>query len=97
MGLQVQRAELIDAEHHRGIGRAGLGQPVGDGVELEHPAGLGLIVRVGAGLDGLHRLNADVLVMQDQAQALVGDVVDHPSATRKSASFDRLQAENGRS
>jgi len=30
------------------------------------------------------------------AQSLVADVVDHPPATRNSASFDKLHAENGR-
>ncbi|WP_261327479.1 hypothetical protein [Modestobacter marinus] len=37
----------------------------------------------------------DALLAEQHAQALVGDVLDHPSATRKSASFDRLQVENG--
>ena len=33
---------------------------------------------------------------QQHSQALVGDVVDHPSAIRNSASLDRLQVENCR-
>jgi hypothetical protein len=42
-------------------------------------------------------LKGDALGAEQDPQALVADVVDHPSATRKSASFDKLQTENGRS
>jgi hypothetical protein len=37
MRLQVQRSELVHAEHHRRITRPSLSLAVGDGVELEDP------------------------------------------------------------
>jgi transposase InsO family protein len=86
MGLQVQRPELIDAEHDRRIIRA-RGGAVGDRVQLPHPGGLGLVVRIGAGLEGRHRLKADVLLTQEQAEALVGDVVDHPLGDEEVGEF----------
>jgi len=65
------------------------------------PAGLdpGLVdrvVRIAGCPPGLRSLKADALVTEQDPKALVGDVVDTPSATRKSASFYRLQVENGR-
>jgi hypothetical protein len=42
--LEVRRAELVEADDHSGGLWAGLGVPVGDRVELEHPSLLGLEV-----------------------------------------------------
>jgi hypothetical protein len=42
-------------------------------------------------------LKADALLAEQDPQALVADVIDHPLSTRKSASLARLQVENGRS
>jgi hypothetical protein len=67
MGLQVQRPELVHAEDHAGITEAGFGQAVGDRVEGQHPGGLGVVIGIGAGLVGLHRLKADVLVTKQGA------------------------------
>ena len=46
MGLEVQGPELIDADHHRGVIGAGLGDRVGDRVQLQDPVLLALEVRV---------------------------------------------------
>jgi len=35
-------------------------------------------------------LNPDAFLTEQQAEALVADVVDHPFGGQKSASFDRL-------
>jgi hypothetical protein len=41
-------------------------------------------------------LEGDALLAEQHRQALIGDVVGTPSATKNSPSFDKLQAENGR-
>lgn len=68
---------------------------VGDRVQALHPGLLDGIVRVSRGFPGFQALKGDALLAEQRAQALVADVVDHPCATRNSASFDRLHAENG--
>ena len=69
--LQVQRPELVEADHDR---LAGLGERV----ELDDPVALGLEIRVVGALPGSHRLKADTLVVQQLPQPFVGDVHDHP-------------------
>jgi hypothetical protein len=59
------------------------------------PGLLRRIVQVFGALPGFQALKGDALLAEQGAQALVADVLDHPSATRNSASFDRLQVENG--
>ncbi len=97
MGLEVERPELVDADDHGGIAWARLPTPVGDLVELEDAVLLGLEVGVVAQLPGLEALKGHALLAEQGPQTLVADVVDHPSATRNSASLDRLQVENGKS
>ena len=55
------------------------------------------VLRILGGLPGFQPLKADALGAEQGPQALVADVVDYPSTTRKSASLARLQVENGRS
>jgi hypothetical protein len=61
------------------------------------PGLLRRIVRVFGALPGFQALKGDALLAEQGAQALVADAAATPSATRNSASFDRLQVENGRS
>ena len=77
MWLEVERPELVHADHHRRIALPAW-LAIGDGVELEHPVLLGLEVRVVAHLPGLQALKGDALLAEQRAQALVADVVDHP-------------------
>jgi hypothetical protein len=65
--LQVQRPELVHADHHGRILRLRLGLAIGDRVQLQHPVLLGLVIRIGAGLPGLHSLKADALLLEQQA------------------------------
>src|SRR4051794_9642497 len=78
VGLQVERSELVHAEHDRWITWARRHGAVGDGVELEDPVLLGLEVTVVGALPGLHRLKRHALLSEQGAQALMADVVDHP-------------------
>ncbi|MGW5366253.1 hypothetical protein [Actinopolymorpha pittospori] len=96
MGLEVQRAELVHAEDDLGLAVLGYDLTVGDGVEVLDSGLLRGVVGVVGGLPGLHALKGDAFLAEQDAQVLVADVVDHPSATRKSASLTRLQVENGR-
>lgn len=69
---------------------------VGYRVEVLDLGLLGGVVGVAGGLLGLHPLKRDALLVEQDPKALMADVVDHPSATRKSANLARLQVENGR-
>ena len=82
MGLQVERPELIDADHHGRIARPGLGLAVGDVVQLEDPVLLDFEVGVVGLRPRLHRLKRHALLAEQNPQALMADVVDHPLATR---------------
>ena len=99
MGLQVERPELVHADHHGRVTRSGRGLTFCDRVELEDAVLLRLVVWVGGGLPGLYRLKGDPLLAEKKAQALMADVVDHPLGQEvgQSASLARLQVENGRS
>jgi hypothetical protein len=71
LGLQVQRPELIKADHDL---LAGLGKLI----QLDDPVTLGLESRVGGALPRSHGLKPDVLLQGGADAALVGDVRDHP-------------------
>jgi hypothetical protein len=51
---------------------------VGDRVEVFDAGLLGRVVRVSGGLPGLQALKGDAFLAEQDAQALVADVVDHP-------------------
>ena len=76
--LQVQRPELVQADHHGRVNGAGLGMPVGDRIGLQHARLLSLEVGVVGGLEGLQTLKGDTLLAQQRAQPLMADVLDHP-------------------
>ena len=78
MGLQVERSELVHAEHHRRIPWPRFGTAVGDRVELEDPVLLRFEVGVVGLLEGLDHLKRHALLAEQSAQALMADVVDHP-------------------
>ena len=77
-GQQVQRAELVHAEHDRRVPATGFGLAVSDLVELENPVLLGLEVRVVRLLPSLDHLKRHALLSEQNPQALMADVVDHP-------------------
>jgi hypothetical protein len=94
--LEVQRPELVHTEDH--LWFAGLGDDltVSDRVQVLDPGLLHRVVRVCGGFPGLDALKGDALLTEQHPQALMADVVDHPSATRNSPSLAGLQVENGR-
>ncbi len=71
LGLQVQRPELVQADHDRLPG-------VRERVELNDAVALGLELRVVGALPGPHGLKADAFLAQQHAQPFVGDVRHHP-------------------
>lgn len=97
MGHEVERPELVHTEDDFGLADLGYDLGVGDRVEVLDPRLLGRVVRITGGFPGLQALKGDSFLAEQDAQALVADVVDPPSATTKSASLVRLQVENGRS
>src|ERR1022692_3637958 len=76
--LQVQRPELIDAEDHFRIAVLRGRFPVGDGIQLLDPALLLRVVRVLGGFPGFQALKGGAFLSEQDPQALVADVVDHP-------------------
>ena len=64
---------------------------------LEHPVLLGFVAGVVAHLERLESLKRHALLTEQSANALMADVVDHPSATTNSASLDKFHVENRRS
>jgi len=76
--LQVQRPELVDADHHRRVAIAGLSLAVGEVIQLQDAVLFGLEVRVVGLLPGLYRLKRHALLAEQNPQALMADVVDHP-------------------
>jgi hypothetical protein len=95
VGHQVEWSELVQAEDDVGFVVLGYDLAVGDGVEVLDAGLSGGVVGVAGGLQGLYALKGDAFLAEQDAKALVADVVDHPSATRKSASLARLQVEKG--
>ena len=76
--LQVERPELVDADHHRRIIVTRFDLAVGDVVQLEDPVLLDFEVGVVGLLPRLHRLKRHALLTEQDPQALMADVVDHP-------------------
>ena len=91
MGLEVQRPELVHTEDHPRLAGLGNDLTVGDRVQMLDPGFLDRVVRAGGGLPGFQPLLGDALLAEQDPPALVADVIDHPPATRNSASFGRLQ------
>ncbi len=56
----------------------GGGLAVGDAVELKHSVLLGFVVGVVAHLERLDHLKRDAFLTEQNPQAFVADVVDHP-------------------
>jgi len=78
VGLEVEGAELVEADHDSGVRFPRLGGAIGDGVQLEDPVLLGLEVRIVALLPGLDHLKRHALLSEQDPEALMADVVDHP-------------------
>lgn len=78
VGHQVERAELVHAEDDFGLAVLGYDLAVGDCIEVLDAGLLGRVVRVTGGLPGLQALKGDAFLAEQDAQALVADVVDHP-------------------
>jgi hypothetical protein len=83
MELQIERPELVHAKHHCRVARAGRGLAVGDVVELEHPVLLGFEVGIVTHFEGLDGLKRDAFLAEQDPQALVADVVEHPLSHQK--------------
>jgi hypothetical protein len=62
-------------------------QTVGDHVEVLDARHLGRVVRIAGGLPGLYPLKGDVFLAEQNAQALVADVVDHPLGDQEVREF----------
>ncbi|WP_229894182.1 hypothetical protein [Streptomyces glebosus] len=75
---QVERPELVHAKDDFGFVVLGYGLAVGDRVEVLDASPLRGVVRVAGGLPGLQPLKGDAFLAEQDAQALVADVVDHP-------------------
>src|SRR3954471_9258025 len=73
--LEVQWPELVETDDER---LAGLGERV----ELDDAIALGDEVRVVGALPRPHRLKADAFLAQQLPEPFLGNVRDHPSATR---------------
>jgi hypothetical protein len=93
----VQRIPPGPARRARRIAVARRGLAIGDVVELEHPVLLRLVVGVRRGLPRLDHLKPDALLAEKVPKASWLMSSTTPSATKNSASFDRLHVENGRS
>nr|WP_242675749.1 hypothetical protein [Streptosporangium minutum] len=77
MGHQIERAELIHAEDDVGLTLLGCDLTIGDRVEVFHAGLLGCVVRIAGGLPGLQALKRDAFLVEQDARALVADVVDY--------------------
>jgi hypothetical protein len=77
VGLEVEWAELVQAEDDLGFAVFGYDLAVGEGVEVLDPGLLGRVVGLAGGLEGLQALKGDAFLAEQHAQALVADVVDH--------------------
>jgi hypothetical protein len=82
VGLQVERAELVDTDHHVRIIVKHLHGAVHQAVQVQDPVLLGLVVRVVAVLPGLQALKRHALLAEQHPKALVANVVDHPWSAR---------------
>lgn len=59
MRLQIERPELVDADHNIWITSPTPAFPVGEEVQIQHPILLGFVVRVGGFLPRLYALKPD--------------------------------------
>jgi transposase len=75
-GLQVKRAELI--QHDLRVAGVRRHVAVGDRVQVLDPGLLRRVAGVLGGLPGLQALKGDALLAEQDPQALMADVVDHP-------------------
>lgn len=78
VGHQVERPELVHAEDDFGLAVLRYDLAVGDRVEVFDAGLLGRVVGVAGGLPGLQALKGDAFLAEQDMQALVADVVDHP-------------------
>jgi hypothetical protein len=78
VGLEVQGPEFVDAEDHLWFAGFGGDLAVGDGIQVLDAGFLHRVVRVGGGFPGFQPLKGDAFLAEQHAQALMGDVVDHP-------------------
>jgi hypothetical protein len=76
--LEVERPELVDAYDHVRVARLGIDGAVHQAVQVQDPVLLDLEVRVAGLLPGLDHLKGHALLAEQEPQALVADVVDHP-------------------
>jgi hypothetical protein len=76
--LEVERAELVQAENDFRLAVLGYDLAVGARVEVLDAGLLGGMLRVAGGLPGLYALKGHALLAEQDPQALVADVVDHP-------------------
>jgi hypothetical protein len=76
--LEVERAELVDADDDVGIADLDVDGAVHQAVQVQNPVLLGLEVRVARLLPGLQALKRHALLAEQDPQALVAEVVDHP-------------------
>jgi hypothetical protein len=88
VGLEVERPELVDADDHLRVAVQDVLGAVHQAVQVQHAVLLGLVVGVARLLPGLQALKRHPLLAEQEPQALVADVVDHPLGD---------QVENGRS
>jgi len=78
VGYQIERSELVHAEDDFGLFPFGYDLAVGNRVEVFDAGLLGRVVGITGGLPGLQALKGDAFLAEQDAQALVADVVDHP-------------------
>ena len=77
VGLEVQRPELVHAEHRHRIARARFCFAVRDVIQLQDPVLLRFEVRVVGLFPSLHCLKRHALLAEQEAQAFMADVIDH--------------------
>jgi hypothetical protein len=78
MWLQVERAELVEADHHIGVAALAVDLAVSEVVEVQDPVLLRFVVGVVGSFEGVHDLKRHALLAEQKAETFVADVVDHP-------------------
>jgi len=78
MGLQVERPELVHADDHLRITIQDVIGAIHQPIQVQDPILLGLEGRVAGLLPGLDHLKGHALLAEQEPEALVADVVDHP-------------------
>lgn len=95
VGLEIEGAELVHAEDDFWLARLGYDLAIGDGVEVLDAGLFGRVVRVAGGFPGLQALKGDAFLAEQDAQALVADVVDHPLGNQEVGQFDQAPGREG--